>query len=116
MIQACYAFSIFLAFIPIALLSIIDNYIIKLIVILVIWPIIMLLICRMINGSRIPCKIILYRPYKIRREIIRCDICIGERYPILILRCNHEICRDCYNKIKGDDSMKCPYCRTIYNV
>lgn len=38
-----------------------------------------------------------------------CSICLTKNNEIIILRCDHYMCIDCYNKI---EKRRCPFCRT----
>ena len=53
---------------------------------------------------------------KITTDLMECPICFEEVTEVIKLECNHLFCESCINKIKENQSLKCPMCRKIQKM
>ena len=43
---------------------------------------------------------------------MQCNICLEEKYKFYTLHDNmHQVCTNCFEKIKSEKNVKCPFCR-----
>lgn len=61
------------------------------------------------NGMCMKCDIIM-GPHRYTNEVEECFVCF-ERKRMLVLECNHKLCKDCNYHIRLNGSGQCPMCR-----